>query len=77
MLRVVVVSRLFLNSILVVAACAPLILLVGDMVQRYPLDISLLDISIVDAVLLLVALAIPLGLLQRLDVNWRNSPDDF
>ena len=37
---------------MVIAACAPLVLLVADMLQRYPLDGALKDIGFVDALLL-------------------------
>ncbi len=63
--------------IFVIAACAPLVLLVADMAQRYPLERALIDISLVDAVLLIAALALPLLVLSRLGVDWRTGPEEF
>ena len=69
--------RLFLNVLLVIAACAPLVLLVANMLQRYPLDGALMDISLVDALLLIAALGLPLGVLTRLGVDWRAGPEEY
>jgi len=71
------VNRLFLHIFLVIAVCAPLALQVADMAQRYPLDRSLIDISLVDAVLLIAALSLPLYLLSRLGVDWRAGPEEY
>ena len=70
-------NRLFLHIFLVIAACAPLALQVADMAQRYPLDRALIDISLVDAVLLIAALSLPLYLLSRLGVDWRAGPEEY
>jgi hypothetical protein len=71
------VSRLFLHIFLVIAACAPLVLQVADMAQRYPLDRALVDISLVDAALLIAAMSLPLYLLSRLGVDWRAGPEEY
>jgi hypothetical protein len=70
------VSRLFLHIFLVIATCVPLVLLVADMAQRYPLDRALMEISLVDAVLLIVALGLPLCALSRLGVDWRTGAEE-
>ena len=62
---------------MVIAACAPLALLVADMMQRYPLYGALKDISLVDALLLLAALVLPLCVLTRLGVDWRAEPEEY
>jgi hypothetical protein len=62
---------------MVIAACAPLVLLVADMLQRYPLDGALKDIGFVDALLLIAALGLPLCVLTRLGVNWRSEPEQY
>ena len=62
---------------MVIVACAPLVLLVADMLQRYPLDGALKDISLVDALLLIAALSLPLFVLTRLGVDWRAEPEDY
>ena len=69
-------ARLFLQVFLVICTCLPLILLVLDMAQRYPPQLSLVDIGLIDGVLLIVALALPLGLLSRLGVDWRRDPGE-
>ena len=69
--------RIVLNIFLVIAACAPLVLLVADMAQRYPLESALIDISFVDALLLIAALALPLFVLSHLGVHWRAGPDEY
>ncbi|MDH3219839.1 MAG: hypothetical protein OEO19_09925 [Gammaproteobacteria bacterium] len=69
--------RILLNVFFVIAACAPLALLVADMVQRYPLDGALKSIGLVDALLLIAALALPLFLLTRLGVDWRTGPEEY
>jgi len=71
------VARLFLHIFLVIATCAPLVLLVADMAQRYPLDRALMDISIVDAALLIAALSLPICALSRLGVDWRAGPEEY
>lgn len=63
--------------LLVIAACAPLVLLVADMLQRYPLDGALRDIGLVDAVLLIAALGLPVCVLTRLGVDWRSEPEEY
>ena len=73
----VCVARLLINIFLVIAACAPLLLLVADMAQRYPLERALVDIGLVDAVLLIAALALPLFVLSRLGVHWRTGPEEY
>ena len=60
----------------VIATCAPLALLVADMVQRYPLDRALIDIGIVDAALLIAATSLPVFILPRLGVDWRSEPEE-
>ena len=70
-------NRLFLHILLVIATCLPLVLVVADMTQRYPLNGALIDISLVDAVLLIAALGLPLFALSRLGVNWRTGPDEY
>ena len=70
-------SKLFLNILLIIAACLPLILLAADMLQRYPLDGALMDISLLDAALLIAALSLPLCLLSRLGVDWRARPEEY
>ena len=69
-------NRLFLHVFFVIAACAPLVLLAADMVQRYPLDGALMDIGLVDAALLIVATSLPVFGLSRLGVNWRAEPEE-
>ena len=69
-------SRLFLHIFLVIAACVPLLLLVADMARRYPLDGALMDISLLDAALLIAALSLPLCLLTRLGVDWRAEAEE-
>ena len=71
------VTKLLQSVSLVIAACAPLLLLVADMTHRYPLDGALMDIGLVDAILLIAALALPLGVLPRLGVAWRSSPEEY
>ena len=71
------VNRLFLHIFLVIAACAPLVLLVANMVQRYPLDGALMDIGLVDAALLISATSLPVFILPRLGVDWRAEPEEF
>ncbi len=58
-------------------ACVPLVLLVTNMVQKYPLDSTLIDISLVDVALLIAALSLPLYLLPRLGVDWRSEPEEY
>ncbi len=58
-------------------ACAPLVLLVASMVQKYSLHSTLIDISLVDVALLIVALSLPLCLLPRLGVDWRSEPEEY
>lgn len=70
-------TKLFLQVFLVIAACAPLALLVADMAQRYPLDAALMDISRLDAALLIAALSLPLYALSRLGVDWRAGPEEY
>ena len=70
-------SRVFIHVVLVIAACAPLVLLVNDLAQRHPPGTPVLDIGFGDAVLLLAALGLPLLLLSRLGVDWRAGPDEF
>ena len=70
-------NRLFLHVFFVLAACAPLILLVADMVQRYPLDEALIDISLVDAALLIAATSLPVFVPSRLGVDWRAEPEEY
>ncbi len=69
-------TRLFLHIILVIMACVPLVLLVTNMVQKYPLDSTLIDISLIDAILLIATLSLPLYLLPRLGVDWRAEPEE-
>ena len=69
-------NKLFIHIILVIAACAPLALLVTNMAQRYPLDQALIGIGLVDAILLIAALGLPLWALSRLGVNWRREPGE-
>lgn len=69
--------RLLLHVSLVIAACAPLVLLVADMSRRYPPGRALVDIGLVDAVLLIAALALPLVVLTRIGVNWRSGPEEY
>ena len=69
--------RLLLHVLLVIAACAPLVLLVINMTQTYPLDGALKDITLVDAVLLIAALGLPLFVLSRLGVSWRSGPEEY
>jgi hypothetical protein len=71
------VNRLFLHIIFVIAACAPLALLVADMVRRYPLDGALMDISLFDAALLIAATSLPIFILPRLGVDWRKEPEEY
>ena len=71
------VNRLFLHVFIVIAACAPLVLLVADMVQRYPLDRALIDIGLVDAALLIVATIFPVFVPSRLGVDWRAEPEEY
>ena len=52
-------------------------LLVADMSRRYPPERALVDIGLVDAVLLIAALALPLVVLTRLGVNWRSEPEEY
>jgi len=52
-------------------------LLAADMLQRYPLDGALKDISLLDAVLLIAALILPLCVLSRLGVDWRAGPEEY
>ncbi len=70
-------TRLFRHIILVIATCVPLVLLVADMAQRYPLNGVLMDISLVDAALLIAALSLPLCALSRLGVDWRAEPEEY
>jgi hypothetical protein len=70
-------NRLFLHILFVIAGCAPLILLVVDMVQRYPLDEALMDIGLVDAALLIAATSLPVFTLSRLGVDWRAEPAEY
>ena len=70
-------NRLFLHVCIVIAACAPLVLLVADMVQRYPLDRALIDIGLVDAALLIVATILPVIVPPRLGVDWRAEPEEY
>ena len=69
--------KLLLQVLLVIAACAPLVLLVIKMTQTYPLDGALKDITLVDAVLLIAALSLPLFILSRLGVSWRAGPEEY
>jgi hypothetical protein len=71
------VNRLFLHVFFVIAACAPLVFLVADMVQRYPLDGVLMDIGLVDAALLIMATSLPVFALPRLGVAWRGEPEEY
>lgn len=70
------VSRVLLHAFLIVAACAPLVALVANMAQRYPLDMALLDITLVDAILLIAATSLPVFVLSRLGVDWRADPEE-
>jgi hypothetical protein len=71
------VNRILLHVFLVIAACAPLVALVADMVQRYPLDRALMDITLIDAVLLIAATSLPVFVLSRLGVDWRSDPEEY
>jgi len=71
------VSKFFLQILLIIAACAPLVLQVADMAQRYPLGRALIDISLVDAALLIAALILPVCVLSRLGVDWRAGPEEY
>jgi hypothetical protein len=70
-------NRFFLHIFYVIAACAPLVLLVVDMVQRYPLDQALIDIGLVDAALLIAATSLPVFTLSQLGVDWRAEPAEY
>ncbi len=70
-------TKLVLHIFLVIIACLPLIVLVLDMVQRYAPGSPLRDIGLTDAVLLLVALALPVVVLSRLGVDWRTGPEEY
>ncbi|MCP4286445.1 MAG: hypothetical protein GY792_18685 [Gammaproteobacteria bacterium] len=70
-------NRLFLHIFFVIAACAPLVLLVANMVQRYPLDEALMDIGLVDAALLIAATSLPVFILSPLGVDWRTLPEEY
>ena len=70
-------NRLFLHVFIVIAACAPLVLLVADLVQRYPLDRALLDIGLVDAAWLIAAMSLPVFVPFRLGVDWRAEPEEY
>jgi len=61
----------------VIAGCAPLLALVADMVQRYPLDGALMDITLSDAVLLIAATSLPFFVLSRLGVDWRADAEEY
>jgi hypothetical protein len=69
------VNRILLQVFFVMVACAPLFVLVADMVQRYPLDGALMDITLLDAVLLIAATSLPVFVLPRLGVDWRADPE--
>ena len=69
-------NRLFLHVFFVIAACAPLVLLVVDMAQRYPLDEALMNIGLVDAALLIAATSLPVFALPRLGVDWRAEAEE-
>ncbi len=69
--------RILLHIIFVIAACTPLILLVFDMLQRYPLNTGLTEIAIFDAILLAAAFGLPIFALSRLGVDWRTEPEDY
>jgi len=71
------VNRILLHVFFVIAACAPLLVLVADMVQRYPLDGALIDITPVDAVLLIAATSLPVFVLSRLGVDWRAGAEEY
>lgn len=70
------VNRTLLHVLLVIASYTPLVALVADMVQRYPLDMALIDITLVDAVLLIAAISLPVFVLSRLGVDWRAHPEE-
>ncbi len=70
-------NKLVLQIFLVIIACLPLIVLVLDMAQRYAPDSPLRDIGLTDALLLLVALALPVVVLSRLGVDWRTGPEEY
>ena len=67
--------RTSLHVLLIIATCSPLILLVFSMLQRYPLDKDLTSIGIVDALLLVLAVGLPVFALPRLGVDWRSEPE--
>lgn len=52
-------------------------LLVADMSRRYSPNLALVDIGLVDALLLIAALALPLVVLTRLGVDWRSGPEEY
>jgi len=71
------VNRILLHVFLIVAACAPLVVLVADMMQRYPLNRTLMNINAVDAILLIAATSLPVFVLSRLGVDWRAGPEEY
>lgn len=71
------VNKLFKHIFFVIASCAPLVLLVADMVQRYPLNGALTDVGILDAALLIAATSLPVFILPRLGVDWRTEPEEY
>ena len=70
-------NRILLHVVFVLAACTPLILLVFDMLQRYPLGTDLTEIGVLDAILLVAAIGLPVFSLTRLGVDWRSEPEDY
>ena len=69
-------NKILLHVFLIIAACAPLVVLVANMAQRYPLDMALIDITLVDAILLIAAMSLPVFVLSRLGVHWRSDPEE-
>ena len=69
--------RIALQVVFAIVACTPLVLLVFDMLQRYPLETDVTAIGLLDAILLLVAIGLPVFALPRLGVDWRTEAEDY
>ncbi|MEM7562244.1 MAG: hypothetical protein AAF353_04235 [Pseudomonadota bacterium] len=69
-------NRVFLHICLIIATCTPLLLLVGEMVQRYSVDQTITEISLWEGLLLMAALCLPLCVLPCFGIKWRARPEE-
>ncbi|MEM7565527.1 MAG: hypothetical protein AAF353_21230 [Pseudomonadota bacterium] len=66
----------FLHICLIIATCIPLLLLVGEMLQKYSIEQTLTEISFWDGLMLMAALCLPILILPCLGIKWRTRPEE-